>query len=172
MPKGLVIGTIFAVVVLVFLFSWLNKRSLEQPEQQQQAQSSAATSAAPKKVATVPPTIQAATPQGPVVLTAIAPVWLQVSQKGGPTLFSGTLQPGQSYTVPASATAPLLKTGKPEGLKVSVGNQVAPPLGPPATTVSKVSLLPADLMKAPSSAAPSAPPQPAPAAAPVTNIAQ
>ena len=172
MPKGLVIGTIFAVVVLVFLFSWLNKRSLEQPDQQQQAQSSATAPAAPKKVATAPPPIQAATPQGPVVLTAIAPVWLQVSQKGGPTLFSGTLQPGQSYTVPASATAPLLKTGKPEGLKVSVGNQVAPPVGPPATTVSKVSLLPADLMKTPAAAAPSAAPQAAPAAAAATNITQ
>lgn len=172
MPKGLVIGTIFAVVVLVFLFSWLNKRSLEQTDQQQQAQSSAPAPAAPKKIATAPATIQAASPQGPVVLTAVAPVWLQVSQKGGPTLFSGTLQPGQTYTVPASATAPLLKTGKPEGLKVSVGNQVAPPVGPPATTVSKVSLLPADLMKAPASAAPPAPPQPAPVQAPATNIEQ
>ena len=172
MPKGLVIGTILAVVVLVFLFSWLNKRSLEQPEQQQQAQSTAPAPAAPKKVATAPPPVQAASPQGPVVLTAIAPVWLQVSQKGGSTLFSGTLQPGQSYTVPASATAPLLKTGKPEGLKVSVGNQIAPPVGPPATTVSKVSLLPADLMKTSAVAAPSAPPQPAPTVSPATNITQ
>jgi cytoskeletal protein RodZ len=173
MPKGLVIGTIFAVVVLVVLFSWLNKRSLEQPDQQQQqAQSNAPAPAAPKTVQTAPPTVQAAPPQGPVVLTALAPVWLQVSQKGGPTLFSGTLQPGQTYTVPANATAPLLKTGKPEGLKVSVGNQVAPPVGPPATTVSKVSLLPADLMKASAAAATLAPPQPAPAQAPATNIAQ
>lgn len=174
MPKGLVIGTIFAVVVLVFLFSWLNKRSLEQPDQQQQqqAQSSAPAPAAAKKVATAPPATQAAAPQGPVVLTAITAVWLQVSQKAGPTLFSGTLQPGQTYTVPASATAPLLKTGKPEGLKVSVGNQIAPPVGPPATTVSKVSLLPADLMKTPAAGAPSAASQPAPAAAPATNISQ
>ncbi|HJP68096.1 MAG TPA: helix-turn-helix domain-containing protein, partial [Sphingomicrobium sp.] len=50
MPKGLVIGTIFAVVVLVFLFSWLNKRSLEQTDQQQQAQSSAPAPAVPKKI--------------------------------------------------------------------------------------------------------------------------
>ena len=172
MPKGLVIGTIFAVVVLVFLFSWLNKRSLEQTDQQQQAQSSAPAPAVPKKIATAPAAVHLGTPQGPVVLTAVAPVWLQVSQKDGPTLFSGTLQPGQTYTVPPSATAPLLKTGKPEGLKVSVGNQVAPPVGPPATTVSKVSLLPADLMRMPASAAPQSPAQPAPVQAPATNIAQ
>ena len=83
----------------------------------------------------------------PVVLTANAPVWLQVSEKGGATLFSGMLQPGQTYDVPTTATAPVLKTGKPEALQVRVGNQVAPPVGPAATTVNNVSLLAADLMK-------------------------
>ena len=38
----------------------------------------------------------------------------QFNDKGG-TLFEGTLAPGQSFTVPANAAAPLLKTGKPEG---------------------------------------------------------
>ena len=42
----------------------------------------------------------------------------------------GMLQPGQTYTVPATATAPLLKAGKPEALKVTVGSAVAPPVGP------------------------------------------
>ena len=51
------------------------------------------------------------------------------------------LQPGQTYAVPATATAPVLKTGKPEALKITVGSAVAPPVGPPATTVSNVSLL-------------------------------
>jgi hypothetical protein len=74
-------------------------------------------------------------------------VWLQISEKGGATIYSGTLQPNQTYTVPATATAPVLKTGKPEGLKVTVGAAVAPPVGPPAKKVSDVSLLPADLIK-------------------------
>jgi hypothetical protein len=65
------------------------------------------------------------------------------------------LQPGQTYAVPSSAAAPVLKTGKPEALRISVGNQVAPTVGPAATTVANVSLLPADLMKsAPGPAAP------------------
>ncbi len=116
------------------------------------------------------------------MLTANAPVWLQVGEKGGATLFSGTLQPGQTYAVPPTAVAPVLKTGKPEALKVTVGAASAPPVGPPATTVANVSLLPADLMKAPAaspsaSAPPAAPtprprlprPRPAPpAAAPAT----
>jgi hypothetical protein len=106
----------------------------------------------------------------PVVLTATAPVWLQVSEKGGATLFSGTLQPGQTYAVPATATAPVLKTGKPEALRVNVGNQVAPPVGPAATTVH-VSLLPADLMKSPTAAPAPAEAPPAATAAPATNTA-
>jgi hypothetical protein len=53
----------------------------------------------------------------------------------------------------------VLKTGKPEALQIRVGNQVAPPVGPPAKTVTNVSLLGGDLMKAGAAA-------PAPTAAP------
>jgi len=150
MPKGLVIGAILAVIALVVLMSWLNRRSLEQPDDT--ANTVAAPAAAPQQPAAPPP---AAAAQGPVVLTASEAVWLQVAEKGGATLFSGTLQPGQSYTVPATATAPMLRTGKPEALKATVGTAAAPALGPPATTVN-VSLLPADLMRTGPAAAPTA----------------
>jgi len=159
MPKGLVIGAILAVIALVVLMSWLNRRSLEQPDDT--ANSVAAPAEAPQQPAAPPP---AAAAQGPVVLTASEAVWLQVAEKGGATLFSGTLQPGQSYTVPATATAPMLRTGKPEALKATVGTAAAPALGPPATTVN-VSLLPADLMRTGPAAAPTATaPAPAPPA--------
>ena len=151
MPKWLVIGAVIAVIVLVLLMTWVNSRSLEQPAGQV---SNAAP--APEAAATsVPVAPQAAPVAGqPVVLAATAPVWFQVSEKGGASLFSGTLQPGQTYAVPATATAPILKTGKPEALRITVGNQVAPAVGPPAKTVNNVSLLPADLMKGPQAATP------------------
>ena len=184
MPKGLVIGAVLVLIVLLIGMSWLNKRSLEQPAPPP-ADNGTEVAAAPKPSAPAPAAAPQPVAQGPVVLTATAPVWFQVTQKGGPTLFSGTLQPGQTYAVPATASAPLLKTGKPEGLKVTVGNTVAPPVGPPATTVSKVSLLGADLMKGgagtPAPKEQSAPrasaPAPAPAAqasepAPVQNNAE
>ena len=38
-------------------------------------------------------------------------------------------------------------TGKPEALRITVGGRIAPQVGPAATTVSNVSLLPADLLK-------------------------
>jgi cytoskeletal protein RodZ len=169
MPKWLVLGAIAAVVVLIALMSWLNNRSLEQQPAPQPAQTAATAPAAPKPGAPAP--AAPALAQGPVVLTATAPVWLQVSEKGGSTLFSGTLQPGQTYAVPANATAPILKTGKPEGLKVTVGNAVAPTIGPPATT-AHVSLRPADLMKTPAAgpaAAQAAPPAVARRSAPAAR---
>jgi len=161
MPKSLVIGTVVGLIVLIALMSWLNNRSLQQPDDNS-ANVVAAQTASPAAPAQPQPQPAAAPAAGaPVVLTATAPVWLQVSEKGGATLFSGVLQPGQTYAVPASATAPMLKTGKPEALRVNVGNQVAPPVGPAATTVH-VSLLPADLMKGPAAAATNATPSPAP----------
>ena len=161
MPKSLVIGAIVAVLVLVLVMSWLSRRSLEQPDEPANA-AQEATAPAPQPSAAPPPAAAAA--QGPVVLTATDAVWLQVYERGGATLFSGMLQPGQTFSVPATATAPLLKTGKPEALRVSVGNTVAPAVGPAATTVSDVSLLPADLLKGGQAAAPAARPLPPPQA--------
>jgi cytoskeletal protein RodZ len=162
MPKGLVIGAIVAVLLLIIIMSWLNERSLEAPE----AENNVTVNEAAPAPAAQPAAPQApAATQGQVVLAATAPVWLQVSDRGGGSLFSGTLQPGQTYAVPATATAPVLKTGKPEALRITVGNRVAPPVGPPATTVTDVSLLPADLLKGPTTAAPAVAP-PAAAAAP------
>jgi cytoskeleton protein RodZ len=162
MPKGLVIGAIVAVVVLIALMSWLNKRSLEEPEAG--SNETATTIAAPTAPAPAPSPAAPAVTQGPVVLAATAPVWLQVSDRGA-SLFSGTLQPGQTYAVPANAVAPVLKTGKPEALKITVGSAVAPPVGPPAATVSDVSLLAASLLKT-GQAASAAPSPTAPTTAP------
>jgi cytoskeleton protein RodZ len=166
MPKSLVIGAILAVVVLVVLMSWLNRRSLDQTDQPVAAVTNTPPVAAP---VTAPPASTTTPAQGAVVLTATAPVWLQVSERGGASLFSGTLQPGQTYAVPATATAPVLKTGKPEALTVTVGTTTAPPVGPAATTVANVSLIGADLLKTSAvTAAPSVPAgRRAPAAAPV-----
>lgn len=173
MPKGLVIGTIVGLIVLVALMSWLSNRSLDQSDEAANVPAVAEVPA-PQQPAPQPAAVPVA--GQPVVLTANAPVWLQVSEKGGATLFSGMLQPGQSYDVPTTATAPVLKTGKPEALQVRVGNQVAPPVGPAATTVNNVSLLAADLMKASAPATPAAtaappPPPPVPQRAPPRQTA-
>ncbi|MDQ3247083.1 MAG: DUF4115 domain-containing protein [Pseudomonadota bacterium] len=140
MPKWLVLGAIVAVILVVLIMTWLNNRSLAPAEGEDPAAEQAA---APTPAATPPPQ---ANGRGSVVLTATAPAWIQVSD-GGRTLFQGELSPGQSYPVPQTATAPTLKAGKPEALRVTVGTTVAPPVGQPGVVASNVSLLPADLMR-------------------------
>jgi transcriptional regulator with XRE-family HTH domain len=101
---------------------------------------------------------------GPVVLTAAEDVWLRIDQAGGGApLYMGTLKAGQSYQVPAAAQAPKLRTARANVLRVTVGGTQVPPLGPPETTISNVSLAPADLAgRAPGGAAapPASPPTP------------
>ena len=158
MPKGLVIGAIVAVIVLIALMSWLNKRSLEQPEPTTNAATAETSSPAPTPANQAPTPPAPAAAQGPVVLTATAPAWIQVTDQGK-TLFEGMLQPGQTYNVPPTAVAPMLKAGKPEALRVTVGAATAPPIGPPGK-VTTVSLAPASLLKgpsAPTAAQPAAP---------------
>jgi hypothetical protein len=156
-----VISAVVAVILLIIVMSVLNRRALEQPGQPTTASTPAPPPAHPAKPAMQQPTAPPGAAQGPVVLTATGPAWIQVTDQGK-TLFEGQLQPGQAYTVPSTATAPLLKAGKPEALRVTVGSAVAPPVGPAGKVASKVSLKPADLLRggalAPTGAAPAAQP--------------
>jgi transcriptional regulator with XRE-family HTH domain len=98
---------------------------------------------------------------GPVVLTAAEDVWLRIDQAGGGApLYMGTLKAGQSYQVPAGAQSPRIRTARANVLRVSVGGTPVPPLGPPETTISNVSLTAADLLARSQGggAAPAAPP--------------
>lgn len=159
MPKWLVFGAIAAVLVLVLLMSWLNERSILGTGDA--ANDAPVAAAAPPQDAPVPAAAPVA--QGPVVITANEQVWLQVKD-GATTLKEGVMEAGQSFEVPASAQAPVLMTGKPEAIRISVGTADAPPVGPAATTVRNVSLRPADVMRGPA-AATTAPAPAAPAAA-------
>ena len=162
MPKWLVFGALAAIILLVVVMSWLSNRSLEGDDGAAPAETTVASSpATPSSPAQAP---AAATPaQGPVVLTAVAPAWIRVTD-GGRTLFEGVLSPGQTFAVPTTATAPLLRAGAPEALRINVGSATAPPVGPAGVVTSNVSLLSADLMRAGQSTgaattpAPSAPP--------------
>jgi len=154
MPKWLVFGAIAAVLVLVLVMSWLNERTFSGPDNV--ANESVAEAAGPV-AATPPPAAPAQTASGPVVITANEQVWLQVKD-GATILKAGLLEAGQSFEVPATAAAPVLTTGKPEAIRISVGTADAPPVGPAATTVRNVSLRGSDLMRGPAAAPAVAPP--------------
>jgi cytoskeletal protein RodZ len=164
MPKGLVIGALALLVVVVLALSWFSNRSM-QPDQT--AAGPANVAAPVENVVAAPPTAAPAA-TGPVVLTATEAVWIQVKD-GTTTLQQGELAAGQSYQVPASAVAPVVTTGKPEALRVMVGTTAAPALGEPGKTVSRVSLKAVDLLRAPDAQpapatvnSPVAPPRPSP----------
>lgn len=147
MPKGLVLGAIAAVIVMVLLFSWIQNRAIGEPDDVPATEAPA--TPAPAAPA---PTQQQPAATGPVVLTATAPSWIQVSDQGQ-TLFQGELAAGQTYQVPATAAAPLLKAGKPEALRISVGGALAPPVGSAGVVVSNVSLRGPDLIRGGNAAA-------------------
>lgn len=145
MPSWLVFAAILAVIIVIGVMTWLSNRSLHDTGT---ANAPAATAPTASSQAAGPqPKAPAAQPvaQGPVVLSATQPVWVAIKDSGR-VLKQGIMQPGENWQVPATATAPMLTTAKAEGLKVTVGSAVAPPVGPAATKVT-VSLRPADLMK-------------------------
>jgi cytoskeleton protein RodZ len=126
----------------------------------QSDESPAANAAAPQPAR---PALPAPAPtNGPVVLTAAEDVWLKIDQASGAPLYMGILKAGQSYQVPAAAQAPKLRTARANVLRVTVGGAQIPPLGPPETTISNVSLAPADLAARAqgTGAAPASPPAP------------
>jgi cytoskeleton protein RodZ len=157
MPKWLVLTAIFAIVLVVGLFSWLRNQDMTETDIPVHTVAQEPADAQAQQPQPAP--AQDPVAQGPVVLTATAPAWVRITDQGQ-TLYEGMLQPGQSYTVPPGATAPLLRAGAPEALRVTVGDAQAPPVGQPGQVTSNVSLLPGDLMGSP--AGEGAGPAPAP----------
>ncbi len=160
MPKWLVLSAIGAIVLVIAVMSWLNNRSLapDQPSAPAAQEETTSPQAAAPQAAAAPQRPQPAA-GGPVTLTATQPAWIRVTDQGK-TLFEGVLAAGQTYAVPQTAAAPLLRAGAPEALRINVGSSVAPAVGPAGKVASNVSLKPADLMKGPQPTipAPSAPP--------------
>lgn len=156
MPKGLVFGALALLAVVVLALTWLSNRSLKGDD----AAPAAENVLAPDTNLVAPASTPAAAAAGPVVLTATDAVWISVKD-GGAILKQGELAQGQSYEVPANAVAPVLTTGKPEALRISVGTTAVPAIGPAGQTVSDVSLRGTDLLRSPASVSP----EPAPAAA-------
>jgi hypothetical protein len=75
---------------------------------------------------------------GPVVLTAVDDVWLRIYDADGVSILQKTLAKGESFTVPATAKNPMILTGRPDALSVTVGGRAIPPLGTAEHTISDV----------------------------------
>nr|WP_294849601.1 helix-turn-helix domain-containing protein [uncultured Sphingomonas sp.] len=158
-PKGLVFGALALLVLAAVGLVWVNERQL-------QADAASNAVAENNVVAAPQPTNPAPVAAQPVTLTATDAVWLQIKD-GQTTLKQGEMQAGETFAVPANAASPILMTGKPEALRISVGDKIAAPIGPAGRRVKDVSLKGADLLAASLAPAPAA--TAAPTAAPPTR---
>lgn len=79
-----------------------------------------------------------------VTLVATAEVWVRITD-GESSLFEGIMAPGQRFSVPTTAQAPVIRTGRPQVLRATVGARDLGPLEPVERTVSNVSLRAEDL---------------------------
>jgi cytoskeleton protein RodZ len=129
----------------------------------------------PTKTPSVPPVVattnappQAAPIAAPpatreVVLTATAPVWLRIYDASKTKLFEKEMAIGERYIVPANANNPMILTGRPDGLKVTVGGSEVAPLGTAEKSIKDVGVSAAALaarapvVAAPAAVAPTAP---------------
>lgn len=88
----------------------------------------------------------AVTADDPVVLTATGNVWVKIYDAENKPLFESEMTEGDSYTVPKDANNPMIVTGRPNAITVTVGGKTVPPLGAPERTVVDVGISAASLL--------------------------
>lgn len=106
------------------------------------AEEKAAPAAAQKTDTAKAPTVA----NGPVVITAADTVWIKIYDADNKRLFENEMKAGDSYTVPADANNPMIVTGRPQHLKITVAGKAVAPLGEPDRTVADVGVSAAALL--------------------------
>ena len=162
-PRWLVLIAVVALVGLVIVYLvWRSSLDLEdQPAATVTLPPAAEAPAGPARPA-APPQPQALAGQQ-VTLAATEEVWVRIDdQASGTGLFQGIMSPGQSFVVPPSAQQPVIRTGRPQVLRVTIGSRDIGTIEPVERTIADVSLRPEDLAARLQQAAPPPPAQPAP----------
>lgn len=98
----------------------------------------------------------------PVVITATDNVWVKVYDAEDKRLYENEMKDGDSFTVPPDANKPMIVTGRPQALNVTVGGRTVPPLGAADRTIADVEVSAAALL---ARSAPEAAASPTPGAA-------
>ena len=157
-PRGLAwiaagIGALLLIGYLVWRSTMMGGTTpviADSPDQE------AATETAP----TIPPTA-AVDSNGEVVLTAKEDVWLKIYDADGKRLFENTMKANEKFAVPKDANGPMILTGRPDALTVTIGGKSVPALGTAQRTISDVGISATALLgrsPAPADAATSATP--------------
>ncbi|MEL7317744.1 MAG: RodZ domain-containing protein [Pseudomonadota bacterium] len=78
----------------------------------------------------------ALSPDGQVVFTALEDgVWVRFYEQGGERLFEAQMESGDTFEVPASATAPLINTGRPDAFAITIDGREVPKLSEEPVTM-------------------------------------
>ena len=88
----------------------------------------------------------AATATGQVVLTATDSVGVKIYDANNKALFEREMVAGDKFTVPQDANNPMIVTGRPQALTITVGGKAVAPLGAPDRTVADVGVSAASLL--------------------------
>jgi cytoskeleton protein RodZ len=105
---------------------------------------------------------------GEVVFTALEQaVWVKFYDGSGNQLMQKQMALGETYTIPAAAASPMIWTGRPDALQITVGGKVVPKLAEREGRIKDVPVTAAALLARPPVAAPIAPP-----AVPTAPVAQ
>lgn len=92
------------------------------------------------------PQVMAEAPTG-TTLFAVRPAWIKVSAADGTVLFSGTLDAGGEFTIPADVERPRLQAGMSGSVYFEVDGELYGPAGNGTAVVRKLSLARADLLE-------------------------
>ncbi|NIZ14007.1 helix-turn-helix domain-containing protein [Phaeobacter sp. HF9A] len=95
--------------------------------------------------AQVPQVLKPSAPS--VEMLAVHPSWVQVKTADGSVIFETIMEPGQSYEVPLSDDAPLLRTGESSAIYFAVNGQHYGPVGGRGQVTKNVELSPSALQE-------------------------
>lgn len=93
---------------------------------------------------------------GDVVITATDTVWVKVYDAENKRLYENEMKAGDKFTVPADANKPMIVTGRPQILNVTVGGKAVAPLGEADKTIADLEVSAAALLARPPATQPSA----------------
>ncbi|QHL91685.1 DUF4115 domain-containing protein [Sphingomonas changnyeongensis] len=144
-PRGLAWTGLILVLLLVGGYALWRSNWLASGSAPEIAMSTSTSTPAPEAseqpAAAPPPPVAAPAPAtGPVALTATDIVWVRITDAAGKRLFEKEMQPGERYQLPDGAEAPVITTGRPNMLKVTLGDTEIPPLGEPEKRIKNVPL--------------------------------
>jgi cytoskeletal protein RodZ len=149
----------------VFVWSSYFAPAGDLPWPEESAQPAAGAASAPAPAAAAP------VAAGQVTFTALAPdIWVKFYDHAGRQLMQKQMALGETYTVPGDAQGPLLWTGRPDALAITIGGKPVAKLAEQQVTMKDVPVTAAALLArvpAPSaSPTATAPPAASPAASP------